>query len=186
MIELRGVRKSYGEARVLRGVSFRFPESGVAAITGPSGCGKTTLLRLILGLEAPDGGEIAGVPSMGAVFQEDRLIEGMSAAGNLGLVCGDAALVASHLAALGLAESAGVPARGLSGGMRRRVALARAALYESGAVALDEPFKGLDDSARNAAIKYALEQFAGRAVLIVSHDRRELEAMGAKAELRLY
>ncbi len=175
-IELRNIRKSYGDRVVLDGLSHVFPGRTVTRITGRSGCGKTTLLRLIAGLETPDAGEIIGVPEGGIsmVFQEDRLPPRLNAAACLRSVLkkdpGREARIDAALDALGLAGEAGKPVAEFSGGMRRRVALARALLYPSPLVLLDEPFKGLDDATRRQAIDFARPLLEGRTVLLVTHD----------------
>ena len=109
-LEARGLRKAYDGHVVLDGFSHVFPRDRVTAILGRSGCGKTTLLRLIAGLEAPDSGQILGVPGDGLsmVFQEDRLPLQLSAAGCLRCVLKKSAdreaNIAQALAALGIAE----------------------------------------------------------------------------------
>ena len=88
-ILITNLSKSYGETVVFRDFSARLPLGETTVITGVSGGGKTTLLRLILGLETPDGGEIAGVPARrAAVFQEDRLCPQLTALENVLLTAG--------------------------------------------------------------------------------------------------
>ena len=175
-IELRNIRKSYGDQIVLDGLSHVFPGRTVTCITGRSGCGKTTLLRLVAGLESPDAGEILGVPEGGIsmVFQEDRLPPRLNAAACLRSVLKKdperEARIDVALSALGLTGEAEKPVAEFSGGMRRRVALARALLFPSPLVLLDEPFKGLDDATRRQAIDFARPLLAGRTVLLVTHD----------------
>lgn len=152
-ILITNLSKSYGETVVFRNFSARLPLGETTVITGVSGGGKTTLLRLILGLETPDGGEIAGVPARrAAVFQEDRLCPQLTALENVLLTAGrkKERKARDILARLGLGESLAVPAAELSGGMRRRCALARALCAESDLLVLDEPFKGLDEANRPA------------------------------------
>ena len=126
-ILITNLSKSYGETVVFRNFSARLPLGETTVITGVSGGGKTTLLRLILGLETPDGGKIAGVPARrAAVFQEDRLCPQLTALENVLLTAGRKKEREARdiLARLGLGESLAVPAAELSGGMRRRCALA--------------------------------------------------------------
>ena len=88
-ILITNLLKSYGETVVFRDFSARLPLGETTVVTGVSGGGKTTLLRLILGLETPDGGEIAGVPARrAAVFQEDRLCPQLTALENVLLTAG--------------------------------------------------------------------------------------------------
>ena len=144
---LEQVTKGFGDHVVLQEFSARFPGGQCTCIMGPSGCGKTTLLRLILGLEQPDSGRILGQTfPMAAVFQENRLFEDFSALSNVTAVCSKErrSEAAQHLIALGLGESLHAPVRTLSGGMKRRVAVARAVLAPGEILILDEPFTGLD------------------------------------------
>ncbi len=183
---LKDLTKSYGGHRVLDRFSHAFPQGRVTAIEGRSGCGKTTLLRLIAGLELPDGGSITGVPEGGIamMFQEDRLPPQLTAAGCLKVVLkrseGLDAKIDAALCALGLGDDLDKPVREFSGGMRRRVALARALLYPSNLVLLDEPFKGLDAATRKAAVEFARPLLAGRTTLLVTHDPEDADAFDAQ------
>lgn len=175
-LELREVSKAYGDNAVLVRFSHVFPEGRITAVEGRSGCGKTTLLRLIAGLEPPDAGTIVGVPEGGLsmVFQEDRLPPQLSAAGCLRAVLKRTAerdaRIDAALSELGLGEVSDQSVREFSGGMRRRVALARALLYPSALVLLDEPFKGLDADTRRVAVAFTRRMLAGRTALLVTHD----------------
>lgn len=177
---LEHVEKRYGDKVVLRDFSARFPGGECTCIMGPSGCGKTTLLRLILGLETPDGGQILGRSfPMAAVFQENRLFEDFSALSNVTAVCpkGRRPEAARHLMALGLGESLHAPVRTLSGGMKRRVAVARAVLAPGEVLVLDEPFTGLDRDTKAAVLAYLKAHTQGRTLLLVTHDPAERDAL---------
>ena len=185
-ISVKNLRKSYGEQLVLNDVSFELPNQGITCIMAPSGVGKTTLLRILLGLEQPDSGAVSQSPDChwAAVFQENRLLEHLDAMGNLRFVLGselDAEDSKCLLADLGLTEAEGKPVRDFSGGMKRRVALARALLAPSDALALDEPFTGLDEENREKAISCILKRTAGKPVLLVTHN--EDDAAGLNAEV---
>ena len=151
-LTVRKLFKAYGPLTVFEDFSHCFPGGQITVIRGRSGRGKTTLLRLIAGLERPDAGEIRGVPENGVamVFQEDRLPEQLTAPACLRCVLRRTphreARIAEALAALSLEGDSDRPVRQFSGGMRRRVALARALLHPSELVLLDEPFKGLDEA----------------------------------------
>jgi NitT/TauT family transport system ATP-binding protein len=178
------LRKSYDGHVVLDGLTHTFPYGALTCVTGRSGCGKTTLLRLIAGLEAPDAGSIDGIPEGGIamVFQEDRLPPQLCAADCLRCVLKKdprrEAAIAGALAALGLDHASDQPVREFSGGMRRRVALARALLFPSPLVLLDEPFKGLDADTRRRAIDFTLPLLAGRTTLLVTHDPGDVADLG--------
>lgn len=186
MITLRGVTKRFGTQVVLDRFDLDIEEGVVTAVTGPNGSGKTTLARLLLGLSVPDEGTIDGLDGRrGAMtFQDDRLCEQLTAVGNVRLVLGssvDPSTVATALRDVGLdGESLTKPARDLSGGQRRRVAIVRAVLADADLVVLDEPFKGLDTDAKVQVMDYVLERCAGRTVLLITHDLTEAERFGAR------
>ena len=175
-MELRNISKSYHGRPVLQNVSFTI-EPGVTALWAPSGAGKTTLLRILLGLERPDSGELLGTSvRWSAVFQEDRLLDGLDAMGNLRFALGsgwDEAAARRLLAELGLSDAEDRPVREWSGGMKRRLALARALLADAEAIALDEPFAGLDHAAALHAAQVIEQQRAGRTVVAVSHGMED-------------
>ena len=175
-IRVEGLCKSYGGRPLLANLSAVFPE-GITCVAAPSGTGKTTLLRLLLGLERPDGGTITGADCRwAAVFQENRLLERLSAAGNLRFALGDVPQEAGELLErLGLDLSDPKAVGEWSGGMKRRLALARALLAPWSALALDEPFTGLDGENRARCLE--LIRAAGRKgpVVLATHDLTGLE-----------
>ncbi len=136
------------------------------------------------GLENADAGSVTGIPQhLSAVFQENRLCEDFSAVANVRLVAGHSvsvAVIESHLLFLGLGGSLYLPARELSGGMKRRVALARAVLARWELLLLDEPFKGLDEDTRHTAAAYLREHSAGRTAVMVTHDPAEVDLTGGR------
>lgn len=182
-LRVEGLCKSYNGAAVLRNVSFT-AGAGVTAIMAPSGGGKTTLLRILMGLEQADSGRVILPPSVrrSAVFQEDRLLEQLDAEGNLRFVLGaayDAKAACDLLAQLGLEVSAGKPVGTYSGGMKRRLALARALLAPADLLLLDEPFAGLDGENRSRAVAAVRQAAETRCVLLVTHDERDAADLGA-------
>lgn len=184
-MNVKNLCKSYGGETVLKDVSFT-AESGVTCIMAPSGTGKTTLLRILLGLEQPDAGTVTRC-RWAAVFQEDRLLEQLDAMGNLRFVLGAdfrEAEAAELLEELGLGDVGDKKVRDYSGGMKRRLALARALLAPSDALALDEPFTGLDEDNRARAIACIRRRAAGKPVLLVTHDETDAAGLDA-AILRL-
>ena len=170
--------KSYGERTVLQRFSAHFEEGEISALMGPSGCGKSTLLRILLGIEKADAGSVRGVGRAVAVFQEDRLSEPLSAVENVRLGRRDATKEEAKalLSALGLADDAEKPVRELSGGMRRRVSIARALIANADTVLLDEPFSALDDDTKASVMAVTREGLEGKTVLLVTHDLDEARA----------
>ena len=175
-IRVEGLCKSYGGKAVLTNLSAVFP-AGITCISAPSGTGKTTLLRLLLGLERPDAGMIQGADCRwAAVFQEDRLLEDRSAAANLRFALGKVPGEAGELLGrLGLDLSDPRSVGTWSGGMRRRLALVRALLAPGEALALDEPFTGLDRENRDRCLELIRESGKERPVLLATHDLTGLE-----------
>jgi len=184
MMELRveHLCKRYGENAVLDDISFT-ARVGVTRLLGPSGIGKTTLLRVLLGLETPDSGTVNGDKfRWTAVFQENRLLEGLDAEENLRFVLGanyNAAAAQALLEELGLGDVGKKKVRDYSGGMQRRLALARALLAPSDALALDEPFTGLDAENREAAMRAILRAAETKIVILStrsSNCKKEAQA----------
>ena len=182
------VSKSYGEQVVLKKLTVRFPEEKISCIMGPSGCGKTTLMRILLGLERADEGRVEGVPygKISAVFQEDRLCENVSAIRNLKLVSEkDEAELRREMEALRLGEAFGKPVRELIGGMKRRVAILRALLAPCGCIMMDEPLKGLDEETKIVTAGYIRKNAKEKTLIVITHDRQDLELLGADKLLTL-
>ena len=180
-VTLEHVRKAFGDRLVISDFSLRLPDEGAVCFFGPSGCGKTTLLRLICGLEKPDGGVIA-VPKgtrFSVHFQEDRLLPWCTVRENLALVmpAGD---VDGWLEAVGLPDTGSQYPDELSGGMRRRVSLARALGHESDVLVLDEPLRELDAATEERMLALIGVHRRGRLLLLVTHDRSQAEALGCE------
>lgn len=175
VLRLQQVSKSYGRVPVLQGVNASYEAGQRYYFRTPSGSGKTTLFRLIAGLEEPDkGGFIQRMGSrISMVFQEDRLCETYSALVNVDMVTGDRASSREHL--LCLLEEADLdrPCRELSGGMKRRVAIARAMAAGGDVILLDEPYTGLDHESRSRAEQYIRNRGADSALLIATHIGEE-------------
>lgn len=182
---LVNVTKRFGGATVLEDFTLELGAGAVTAVMGTNGAGKTTAARLLLGLEVPDAGEVsrgAGVRTA-AVFQEDRLCAHLSAVANLRLVLERSRWeeVAPELAAVGLdADATDRPVRELSGGQRRRVAIARAMIARADVLVLDEPFTGIDAETKPAVVDYVRQRVGTTAVLLITHDASEATALEAR------
>lgn len=180
---LLGVAKSFGGLRVLAGIDLAVPRDRILAILGPSGCGKTTLLRIIAGLVAPDGGELRGLAGkeVSLAFQEPRLLDWLTVEENIAFVLhrlppGEARRrVEEGLARMRLAPYRAYYPRRLSGGQRQRAALARALAHPSRLLLLDEPFKSLDLGLKLELVADFLREWtaAPRTVILVTHDVQE-------------
>ena len=182
MLTLTELCKAYGDKKVLTDFSACFGE-GLHGISAPSGAGKTTLLRIIAGLETPDSGTVEGAGIISFSFQEARLLGWLSAEKNAALAEREKGLGAHFLSALGLGAELDTPARSLSGGMQRRVSLARALAAPFDTLLLDEPFSGLDAACAHIAMKTVKDACAGKCVLLVTHDKETLIQCDSVTEL---
>jgi len=178
-IQLANVSKHFGEQSVLNNLSLLLPEKGAVGVFGPSGCGKTTLLRLLAGLDKPDDGLITGlnVNRISMVFQEDRLLPWLTVLENIALVLPDRPQADAWLVKVRLAGCAGQYPAELSGGMKRRLALARALARNSELLILDEPFTGMDEQLKSEMLELIRQESEQRLVILVSHDREDLAAL---------
>lgn len=191
VLEIRGVRRRFGELEVLRDVTFTLEERETVALLGPSGCGKTTLLRILLGLETADGGEIAGtldragyLPQGGLLFPWKTVLEnaelplqirGVARAKRRGAV-------AEQLPAFGLSGFEAAYPHELSGGMQQRVALLRAVVTGCPVLILDEPFGALDVLTRHRMQDWLADllERLDRTMLFVTHDLEEATALARR------
>ncbi len=171
MLKISNISKSF-DTPVLTDITLSFPETGLFLIRGKSGIGKTTLLRLILGLEKPDSGEIEVNGITSPVFQEARLAPFLTLKENLFLVKQDRDEKKANalLTRFGLLESADKYPDELSGGQKQRGAIARSLYYGGDIFLWDEPTKELDPENRSLVIK-AIHDLSQKAlVIVVTHD----------------
>ena len=179
-IQINNLCKGYGDKVVFENYNKTLDFDGILLIQGKSGLGKTTLMRLIAGLEKADKGEIIkSAEKVSFMFQEDRLIPFVTVLKNLTAVCDEEKAI-KYLSLMGLESEKDNSPLSLSGGMRRRVALARALCFESELVILDEPFKGLDENLKNEICEIIKEESKSRAFIIISHDSEDAEILNAK------
>ena len=219
-IELQALRHQYGERIALAGVSFDVRQAEIFGLLGPNGSGKTTTFRILSTLMVPSGGralimghDVAREPALvrrniGVVFQAQSIDVKLSAEENLILVghiygLRGAALkkrVAEMLSRVGLADRAKEKAETFSGGMQRRLELAKGLLHHPFVLLLDEPTTGLDPGARRDLWQYlqVLRDEEGVTVLVTTHLMEEAErcdrlaiyangsvvALGTPAELK--
>jgi len=210
VLEFRDVVKRFGSVNAVDGVSFSIERGEIFTLLGPSGCGKTTTLRLVAGLEEPDGGEIliagksVAAPGrgfylppekrqLGMVFQSYAIWPHLTVFENVAFplrVRREANEVVRQrveqaLAVVGLGGFAERGATQLSGGQQQRVALARALVYEPEILLHDEPLSNLDAKLREqmrVEIR-ALQKKLGLTVLYVTHDQAEAMTLSDRIAL---
>ncbi|WKZ56940.1 MAG: ATP-binding cassette domain-containing protein [Bdellovibrionota bacterium] len=195
LIRLRGVHKSFGLNHVLRGVDMDCRPQELSGLIGPSGGGKSVLLKLMAGVSHPDSGMIErhlDLSDMSLMFQEGALFDSLSLFDNVAfpLLHGDVPvarlsddqrhevqpLVSSILDRVGLRAAAWKMPAQLSGGMRRRAALARALVAKPRVCLLDDPTAGLDPVASSVIMNLIVELWneTKPTLIVVSHDLRRL------------
>ncbi|MGD2055764.1 MAG: ATP-binding cassette domain-containing protein [Gammaproteobacteria bacterium] len=204
IVEIRGLHFARGERPIFDGIDVTIARGSVTAIMGPSGTGKTTLLKLIGGQLHPDSGSIVvdgeNVPElgiralyqlrqrMGMMFQSGALLTDLSVFDNVAFPIHEHTqlpeplvrdLVLMKLQAVGLRGAAGMMPNELSGGMARRVAMARAIALDPMMVMYDEPFTGQDPISMGIVVKLIreLNDALGLTSIVVSHDVRETAAI---------
>ncbi len=178
-VTLKNIKKTYGDKIVFDGFNCEIDLDRPTVIMGESGAGKTTLVRMIARLESPDSGEISGVPeAVSFMFQEDRLLPWFTARENVAYVS-DALTADRYLDSVFLGDEKDTPVLRLSGGMKRRVALARALAYNSELVILDEPFKGLDADLKRKIISLILKESEKRRFLAVTNEKEDAILLNA-------
>ena len=197
LIEIQDLKFAYGANKVLNGVNLEVPRGKVVAILGTSGSGKTTLLRLIGGQAKPGGGSVKFEGEtvhemddaalyrmrrrMGMMFQKSGLFTDLSTFENIAFPMRERTslpepvirdLVMMKLHAVGLRGAHGLMPNELSGGMQRRVALARAIALDPDLVMYDEPFAGLDPISLNqiAELIRTLNDALGVTSIVVTYD----------------
>ncbi|MEX3633956.1 ABC transporter ATP-binding protein [Paraburkholderia sp. BR14320] len=190
-VELHDIALSYGQRRVIDGVTYSVRRGEIVSILGPSGAGKSSLLRVVAGLSAAtrgtvliDGEPVSGPrPDVAIAFQDPCLLPWLSVERNVAFGLGFArqtklsaaerrARVAAALEEVGLAHARDLVPSQLSGGMAQRVALARCVARRPKVLVLDEPFGALDEITREGMQKLLKQVVADTqaATLLVTHD----------------
>jgi phospholipid/cholesterol/gamma-HCH transport system ATP-binding protein len=193
-LQVRGLHKSFGAQEVLRGIDLDVQPGEIFVIMGPSGSGKSVLLKHLIGLEMPDAGEIlvngetiesaeiAAKYRMALVFQSGALLNSLTVGENVGLYLAEHRLkspeeiekiVAEKLQAVGLIDATDKMPGELSGGMKKRAAIARALVIEPQLILYDEPTSELDPLSAVVIGEEILElkKEIGVTSIVVTHDR---------------
>ena len=185
-VVLTEITKRFGDLTVFDGLSLTVKGRGVTALMGASGRGKTTLASIILGLEEIDGGEIVNPHTeISVAFQDPRLLPWLTAEDNVAFVLHGIPrkekrrLAREILTKLGLGDALRKYPAELSGGMRRRVSLARAFLAPHTLLILDEPFAGLDRENRETVLEMIRREAENAPVILVTHAVEDVAALDA-------
>lgn len=180
-IKLNDITKRFGDKTVIENFTLVLEPFTRTALIAPSGSGKTTLFRIIAGLEKKFDGvrEVQG--KIAIMFQEDRLFENSTVLENVTAVSKeDSSKAIQLLSDLGLSDTVDLYPDNLSGGMKRRVALARTLLYEGDIVLLDECFTGLDAMTKEAVAEVINRETAGRTLVVITHDIEDAQLLNCK------
>lgn len=184
MIELKNVSFSYGELQILKNFNLTVSGGECVQLFGESGIGKTTVVRLILGLNKAESGNIIVPQKISVVFQDNLLLENLDVQKNifLPLKKEQYPLAEKLLKEFNLYDVRKKRVSALSGGMKRRVALIRAIAFGGDALILDEPFNALDKKNITIAVKRIKSEFLekNKPVLLISHINYGTELLNAK------
>ena len=175
MLEFKNVDFSYGDKIILKDFCFSAEEGVSTAVLGPSGFGKTTLLSLSAGFITPKSGQVT--PFSGSkptfIFQEDRLLPWFTALKNLTAVGIEESTAKEYLDKVGLSDCADKYPKELSGGMQRRLAIARALAFGGDIFYFDEPLRGLDIKTSGEILELIKKEISDKTALIITHSPKE-------------
>jgi NitT/TauT family transport system ATP-binding protein len=188
-LAIENLNKSFGELVVFNTFSLKIAEGKITCILGPSGCGKTTLLNIIGGLVKADSGKFLGLENkvISYIFQEPRLLKWKNVRENIEFVLKDLyprktrlKITDQYIEQVKLTPFKYFYPDNLSGGMKHRTAIARAFVYPSDILMMDEPFKGQDLKQKLSLINLLLELWKNdtRTVIFVTHDIEEAVLLG--------
>ena len=186
MLEISNFQKQYDNLLIIKNLSFTVPAGKVTVLLGPSGCGKTTILNAISGLDKDYSGKINGkFEKISYVFQEDRLLPWMTLDDNINFVLKEKNIAEREriLKILKLQDYRDFYPNELSGGLKQRVSIARAFIYPSDLILMDEPFRSLDFKLKINIIKdlLNLEKESKKTIFLVTHDTKVAYLLADKA-----
>ena len=177
-IVIENLKKRYNDKVVLNNFNYTFKDKTISFIMGATGVGKTTLIKILMGLVQADDGKVIGINNkkISVVFQEDSLCENLSVLLNIKLVCENISNleIEKSLELLDLKDCMHKRVRELSGGMKRRIAIIRALLYDFDLLIMDEPFKGLDKETKIKVMDFVISKLENKSAIIITHDMDEI------------
>ena len=184
-IVITSLYKNFGEKQIFENLNISFKAGSRTAIMAKSGRGKSTLVKMIAGIDKQFEGDISGAPeNIAMVFQEDRLCESFSAGLNISLSGNaDESEINSILEQFDMSGEIKTKVINLSGGMKRKVAIARALLADSELLILDEPFTGLDTNSKEKVAKTILDYSKDKTVIIITHNNDEAKLLHAEVQM---
>ena len=179
LLQFQNVTIGY-EKPILQQFNCSFSKEGIFCILGKSGCGKTTFFKLASGLLLPESGFITHhAQKISFLFQENRLLPWFTVLENMLVVNKDKEYCISILEELGLFHIEKKLPSALSGGMLRRVALAKAIVYDGDIFLLDEPFVGIDLERKQQIISFLKQKLLHKLCFIITHNIEEAVALSA-------
>jgi len=178
LVLVSDLEKSFNGEKILGGISLEVEKGEIVGLVGPNGTGKSTLVKILAGVERPDSGEVSVRGNLSVVYQEDYLLPWKRLKDNicLGLKFRGKNCDPSGIAKmLGIGEFLGKYPKEVSGGTRRKAAIARALLHDFDVLILDEPFTGLDTESKDTLLSIVggLSR-ENKSIIIVSHQLEEL------------
>ena len=179
-MRLENICVSYKNMKILKRFSLDINTDGafVTALFSPTGSGKTTLLKIIAGIQKGFSGEVIEGKKVSMVFQDGRLFPWYNVMENMLVMKRDGREQAgNYLERLGLLEHAGKLPSELSGGMQQKLCIARAVMSDYDLLVLDEPFKGMDETSKEAAMQFISEENGERPIILVTHEKADALAM---------
>ena len=184
-VQLDSISKGFGDKEVLKNFSMELAHGDKLACMGASGSGKTTLVRIIAGLENADSGEVTvNANKIAVIFQEDRLLPWLNVYDNLAIVNDDKSRIVEILRAIGLEQDLDKLPSELSGGMKYRLSMARAFIYDADLLLADEPLQGLDAYTRKSVIdKLWTPGVIGKTVFLITHSEDDLSLVDKTLKL---